>query len=39
MTNTNLVTRLVDCWNTGKLEAINDVLSPDFIRHEPEMGG
>ena len=38
MTNTNLVARLVDCWNTGNLADIDDVLSPDFIRHEPEMG-
>jgi ketosteroid isomerase-like protein len=38
VTNTNLVARLVDCWNTGKLEDIDDMLSSDFIRHEPEMG-
>jgi ketosteroid isomerase-like protein len=39
MANTDLVTRLIDCWNTGKLEDIDNVLSPDFIRHQPEMGG
>jgi ketosteroid isomerase-like protein len=39
VTNTNLVARLIDCWNTGKLDDIDEVLSPDFIRHEPEMGG
>ncbi|MGB2662970.1 MAG: ester cyclase [Candidatus Acidiferrum sp.] len=39
MTNTDLVARLIDCWNTGKLEDIDNVLSPDFVRHQPEMGG
>jgi ketosteroid isomerase-like protein len=39
MTNTNLVTRLIECWNTGKLDDIDNLLSADFIRHEPEMGG
>jgi ketosteroid isomerase-like protein len=38
MTNTDLVARLIDCWNTGKLEDIDNVLSPGFIRHQPEMG-
>ena len=39
MTNTNLVTRLIECWNTGKLDDIDNLLSADFVRHEPEMGG
>jgi hypothetical protein len=39
MTNTDLVARLIDCWNTGKLEDIDNVLSPDFVRHQPEIGG
>jgi ketosteroid isomerase-like protein len=39
MANTNLVARLIDCWNTGKLDDLDTLLSPDFIRHEPEMGG
>jgi ketosteroid isomerase-like protein len=39
MTNKNLVARLIECWNTGKLDDIDILLSPDFIRHEPEMGG
>jgi len=39
MTNTNLVARLIECWNTGKLDDIDNLLSPNFIRHEPEMGG
>lgn len=39
MTNTNVLVRLIECWNTGKLDAIDELLSPDFIRHEPEMGG
>lgn len=38
MTNINLVQRLIDCWNTGKLEDIENVLSRDFIRHQPEIG-
>ena len=39
MSNTDLLARLIECWNTGKPEAIDELLSPDFIRHEPEMGG
>ena len=39
MTNTSLVTRLIECWNTGKLDDIDNLLSSNFIRHEPEMGG
>jgi ketosteroid isomerase-like protein len=39
MTNVNLVTRLIECWNTGKLDDIDNLLSADFTRHEPEMGG
>ena len=39
MTHTNLVTRLIECWNTGKLDDIDNLLSLDFVRHEPEMGG
>jgi hypothetical protein len=36
MPNKNLVARLIECWNTGKLDDIDALLSPDFIRHEPE---
>lgn len=39
MDNRQLVAQLVECWNTGKLEAIDQVLSPKFIRHEPEIEG
>src|SRR6516225_6024370 len=39
MDNRQLVERLVECWNTGKLDAIDQVLSPKFIRHEPEVDG
>ena len=34
MANTDLVARLLDCWNTGKLEDIDNVLLPNFIHHE-----
>jgi len=39
MDNRQLVAQLVECWNTGKLEPIDQVLSPKFIRHEPEVDG
>jgi predicted SnoaL-like aldol condensation-catalyzing enzyme len=39
MNNRQLVTQLVECWNTGKLEPIDEVLSPKFVRHEPEING
>ena len=39
MSNRQLVEQLVECWNTGKLELIDEVLSPKFIRHEPEIDG
>jgi predicted SnoaL-like aldol condensation-catalyzing enzyme len=39
MDNRRLVEQLVECWNTGKLESIDEVLSPKFVRHEPEIDG
>jgi predicted SnoaL-like aldol condensation-catalyzing enzyme len=39
MSNRQLVEQLVECWNTGKLELIDEVLSPKFVRHEPEING
>jgi ketosteroid isomerase-like protein len=39
MANTDLVARLVDCWNTGKFEDIDNIFSPNFIRHEPGIEG
>jgi predicted SnoaL-like aldol condensation-catalyzing enzyme len=39
MSNRQLVEQLVECWNTGTLELIDEVLSPKFIRHEPEING
>ena len=33
MTHTDLIARLVDCWN-GKLEDIDNILAPNFIHHE-----
>jgi predicted ester cyclase len=38
MTNTDLIARLVACWN-GKLEDIDNVLSPKFIHHETGIEG
>ena len=39
MGNRQLVEQLVECWNTGRLEPIDEMLSPKFIRHEPEIDG
>jgi predicted SnoaL-like aldol condensation-catalyzing enzyme len=39
MANTDLVARLIDCWNTGKFEDIDNILSPNFIRHEAAIEG
>jgi predicted SnoaL-like aldol condensation-catalyzing enzyme len=39
MDHRQLVAQLVECWNTGKVENIDQVLSPKFIRHEPEVEG
>jgi predicted SnoaL-like aldol condensation-catalyzing enzyme len=39
MDNRQLVARLVECWNTGNLQPIDEVLSPKFVRHEPEIEG
>jgi hypothetical protein len=33
MTHTDLVARLVDCWN-GKIEDIDNILAPNVIHHE-----
>jgi ketosteroid isomerase-like protein len=37
MKNTELVSRLVDAWNTGKLDNVDNVLSLNFVRHEPDV--
>lgn len=39
MTNADLVAHLVDCWNTGKLEDLENLLSPNFIHHETGIEG
>jgi predicted SnoaL-like aldol condensation-catalyzing enzyme len=39
MDNKQIVTKLVECWNTGKLGIVDEVLSPNFIRHEPDIDG
>jgi len=37
MDNRRLVEQLVECWNTGRLEPIDEVLSAKFVRHEPDI--
>ena len=39
MDNKQIVAKLVECWNTGKLGIVDEVLAPNFIRHEPDIGG
>jgi predicted SnoaL-like aldol condensation-catalyzing enzyme len=39
MANTDLVARWIDCWNTGKLEDIDNIFSPNFIHHETGIEG
>jgi predicted SnoaL-like aldol condensation-catalyzing enzyme len=39
MAKTKLVARLVECWNTGKLGDIDEILSASFVRHEPPIDG
>lgn len=35
----DLVTRLLNCWNTGKCETLDDLVTRDFSRHGPDMEG
>lgn len=37
MENKELVSRLVHCWESGQLEDINEILTPNFVRHEPDI--
>jgi ketosteroid isomerase-like protein len=37
MDNTKLLHRLVDCWNTGHLGPLDEILAPNFVRHEAEL--
>lgn len=39
MDNKQIVAKMVECWNTGKLGIVDEVFSPNFIRHEPEIDG
>jgi|HubBroStandDraft_6_1064221.scaffolds.fasta_scaffold2169657_2 hypothetical protein len=39
MENKQLVAKLVEAWTTGKLEGLDEVLAPSFLRHEPEIEG
>jgi ketosteroid isomerase-like protein len=37
MENKDLVSRLVNCWESGQVEEIDELLTPNFVRHEPDM--
>jgi ketosteroid isomerase-like protein len=37
MTNAELVERLMDCWNTNRVDELDQVLSAGFVRHEPDL--
>jgi predicted ester cyclase len=34
--NEDLVRRWIEVWNTGDLDAVDDLLAPDFVRHAPD---
>ena len=29
----HLVKRLIDCWNSGQMNIIDEIVSPNFVRH------
>jgi ketosteroid isomerase-like protein len=35
----HLVERLIECWNSGQLDAIDEVLAPNFVRHGDHISG
>ena len=35
----HIVKRLLDCWNSGQMEIIEEVFSPNFVRHGDYLGG
>jgi ketosteroid isomerase-like protein len=37
MENKDLVSRLVNCWESGQVEEIDEILTPNFVRHEPDI--
>jgi ketosteroid isomerase-like protein len=37
MDNTKLLQGLVDCWNTGHLGPLDQILAPNFVRHEADL--
>jgi ketosteroid isomerase-like protein len=37
MTNAKLIERLMECWNTGKVDGLDQVFSENFVRHEPDL--
>lgn len=37
MENKELISRLVHCWEKGKLADIDAIMTPNFVRHEPDM--
>jgi predicted ester cyclase len=34
-----LIKRLIDCWNSGKLDAIDEIIAPNFVRHGDNFQG
>jgi predicted SnoaL-like aldol condensation-catalyzing enzyme len=39
MDNSELIARFVDCWNSGHVDGIDEVLAANFVRHEPDLNG
>ena len=37
--NSTVVERLMACWNSGELDAIDDILTRDFVRHGDHLEG
>jgi ketosteroid isomerase-like protein len=37
MENSELIARFVHCWNSGEVEALEEVLAANFVRHEPDV--
>ena len=34
-----LLRRLIECWDSGKMNPIEELLTPDFVRHGDHVGG
>lgn len=37
--NSQVVERLMACWNSGELDAIDEILARDFVRHGDHLEG